>query len=850
MSDGHIASVEARHVNALLNMLDAHASGFLSADESDVRPWRLYFVDADILSVYTNGRTKSPISSWSSLLSLSSHARGAEASSDTASLANVTGQAVVRYIFGALLKSAILQRGRIYITPEHEREFKSIVLSIIHSESSGASEINALKTAYLELADTERPPSVAFASASEIVQMLEDRAMASGADRAYALLKDTVSKLSTNLIVQPAPNTRTVLFSAEDPTYLSLIESSRETVWSAYESALRIRISGADELLMLKRRAFDLHDAAGGAERPYRYFSDRISGWISSNEAPKDLRARQDLEYQVLVSIRHAADLSALIRILALRKWLDLYHPAPEDRRWEMVLISGSAMLQRTLKALQQQVKASAINIVHPLAMLRHVDLWDPAGVLRLREAGYTDQPHEFALSKIFGNGSNGSKGTKALEVNADGPELDAFLRSFREQLELVVSREAITGGDRSLTRLRAMLEDSIGFDPKRFVETLRDLVTQRYAQTFNRLVELFPGEIAQLPASSLPSLDLPRSASAMTFLRVVRERLASGQDPHPFVQLDVSLKEDRSAYSALLALATGYMARGQQWIPQAQSMAATATLLAKGRGNGSDYPEGNEALYLEAFLLRMSLTLESNSQDFSIRHKDMIQEAQNTLTQWQKTNVKLAEERLGQDMSAPSRVEWIRFRYDLENNAREVFIVLAEHLKYRNAGSQDIESLEKLATQSLALHELGAELANSNSRSAWEEQYEPSLWFNGIQAALSVLQSWLIWREATEMTGANQINIINFERRIADKVAEMFKHRAKLGKVVPLLAKIYAQRAGLAREWTSVRVSWKDYSRVRFAGIDKQRIEWLREATDVRSDKELTRTQSRGRVG
>ena len=73
--------------------------------------------------------------------------------------------------------------------------------------------------------------------------------------------------------------------------------------------------------------------------------------------------------------------------------------------------------------------------------------------------------------------------------------------------------------GDRSLRQLKATLESTHGFDRVHFVEAVRNLVTQRFAQTFNRLTELFPGDRTMLPASSLPSIYLPQSSEAMKFM-------------------------------------------------------------------------------------------------------------------------------------------------------------------------------------------------------------------------------------------------------------------------------------------------------------------------------------------
>ena len=813
--------IEAQHVNALLELLDRHAADFLTEEAASGEVWRLFFVDADLLSVYANGRTKDQVNAWSSLLSLVSTERGVAASAEAEALSNVTGQAIVRYLFGALLRTLELQRGRVYITPEHEREFKGIVHAILRTEVVESGWLEALRLAYVEMGDLEGSPDTAVDAASRIVKTLEANIAAGASDRAYALLRHAVSTLSTNLIVVPAETRGSALFSTSDGGYQSIIQENRLPVWQAFEQSLRKRIDDVEELFALKKFVFDLHDAETGAERPFAFFANRVKAWVAGVGAPAALARRRDLDAQIRIAVRQAADLSALARINSLGQWLQVNHRPPRGKRWEMVLVSGSGMLARTVENWSSRNVPCMVSIVHPLNMLRHVDFWDPAGTRRLGAAGYLDQPHEFALSRIFGGGSR--KGDR----RTTGAEVGAFVQSLQEQLEVVVAREAMLG-DRSLRQLRAMLDNTRGFDRERFSEAVRDLVTQRFAQTYNRLTELFPGERTLLPASSLPSLDLPRSDSAMKFLLKVRGALAEhSEHPVEFDGLNQSLKEDRTGYSALLALATGYMARGHRWIPAAQTMAATATLLAKGRRSDA-YPEGNEALYLEAFLLRMCLTLESDLIEFTQHHTAILAEARDTLAQWAALNPMDAEVRMGRHTIAPTRAQWVAYRYELEDNAGQVFCAVIRFLQSEANFPCTPADLEALAEQSLQLHMQGAGLADTGA--TWGESFEPSLWFCGIQAGLSTLQSWLLWSETAERTGDDRVRLRAFERRIEVKVRELWIQREKLGKVLPMLARIYAQRTGLAVDWLSGKQTHLADFRVRFAGIDEQRMRWLRD--------------------
>ena len=812
--------IEAKHINELLVRLDLHAKDYFIEPTDSGSEWRVFFVDADILSEYANGRTKDPVNAWSSLLSLLPSARGSTASAEATALANVSGQAIVRYAFGAMLRSLAVQRGRVYITPEHEREFKGIVHAILRSEVTEPGWLDTLKLAYLELADLESAPSTAVDAANRIVNALESNVAAGASDRAYSLLQKAVSTLATNLIVLPEKPSRSAFFSVADANYRSFIEINREPVWKAFEYSLRKRVADVEELFVLKRFVFDLHDAETGADRPFAHFVNRVKSWVSSGDAPDALASRRDLEAQIRIAVREAADLSALARINAFGQWLQKTHCPPDGRRWEIVLISGSGKLQRTLDDWPAS-PPPMVSVVHPLNLLRHVDLWDPVGTRRLGSAEYLDRPHEFALSRIFG----GTHRTGDPATN--DAEVAPFVQSLQEQLEVVVAREAMEG-DRSLRQLKVALESTHGFDRAHFVEAVRNLVTQRFAQTFNRLTELFPGDKTMLPASSLPSIYLPQSIEAMKFMTKVRATLDDPKSaPVAFVNLDDSLKEDRTAYSALLALATGYMARGHRWIPAAQTMAATATLLARGR-RLEQYPEGNEALYLEAFLLRMSLTATSDLSEFARHHRSIMDEAKLALGKWVAQNPDAALQRIGKSTKAPTRGQWVAFRYDLENNARDVFCCLVKHLGRDDSVPCTAKSLEALTEHSLELHLQGVDLAATSS--SWAAAFEPSIWYCGIQAGLSTLQSWLLWTEAIQAQGGNRDSLEAFESRIADKVRDLWTHRENLGKVLPVLARIYAQKTGLAGVWASGKPPPLMDFRVRFAGIDEKRMKWLSE--------------------
>lgn len=818
--------IERRHVKALVDLLDQQAGEFLSEASAESDSWRLYFVDADVLSIFVNGTTRDPVNDWSSLLSLTAEPgrREREASQAAASLANVLGQAVVRYLFGAFRKSAEIQRRRIYITPEHEREFKAIVHALLHRQARAESGwLDKLRDCYLDLAKRNGHADAGNSSAREIVELLEVHANGGAEDRAFTLLRDAITPLAAHILAPPSAESRSVLFSTSDASYRRLVIESRQSVWDAFSSSMLRNVRGIEDFLLLKRVIFEADGGSGDGEmdlpRPFSFYRTKAMQWLATREAPVSIQTRRDIESQIAIAARQASDLMAIARIDAMGHWLSEHHPATTGKNWEPVLISGSNMLPNLLEHWSKNSKPATIRHMHPLALLRRVDLWDPAGTRRLRDEDYLDQPHEFALSLIFRN-SSGS-------VNAATENVEAFTFSLRAQLDLVVAREAEVG-DRGLARLRRMLETSEAFDRKVYQEAVRDLVATRFVQTYRHLTELFPGTSHQLPASSLPTLDLPHSKSAMSFMANVRDTMVRRR-PLTLAseELDDSIKQDPTGYSALLASAIGYMARGSSWLPAAQTMSATAVLLAKGRGD-TRYPEGNEALYLEAFLQRMTLRLADDVEKFRHTHIEMIGEAQRTLHHWAAIEEDVASECVGADSRTPSRLAWIDYRYRLEANAREVFVAMHGVLRGK---SMDLDwgQLSETAQASLRLHREGVVLIGLIE--SWDRLMRPSIWFCGIQAGMSLLQLWLCWRQVkvVQEAGACVEAFEDFEADLEPIVSGWWTHKDELGKLLPLLAAIYARDTDRARAWRQFKVDERQFN-VSFAAIDRERFGWLRD--------------------
>lgn len=815
--------VQNAHVKALLAMLDEHAKTFLTQDSAQEKICRIYFVDADVISVFVDGKTSYPLSTWASLLSLGARVdRGTKVDPSAESLANSVGQACARYLFGPFRRNAEIQRNRLFITREHEREFKSIIHSILKTEASLKHWPQVLMGHYLNIANAKTDDKTATSSVETIVDVLEKEGDAEG--RAYTLLRDVTTPLGSHLFTPPADTgMRAFLWSHSGAEYQNMLAVARERVWRAFEKSLLKREPHLQNLLELKRFVFDEHDIIEGANKSVGFFRQRVRQWAENGGLSAQLLSRLDVDAQAKIAAREAADLSSIAQIESLGQWLNAYRPLPQVASgacWETVLISGSDKLADLHKILKESSKLTNSRLVHPLCLMRHVDMWDPAGTKRLGHAEYLDEPHEFALSLLLG----------APDKSLSAENLPDFLESLEHQLKVVIAREA-EYRDQGLKTLRAMLEAG-GFNRDEYLEAVRDMLTRRFVRTYQRLAELFPLMQTELPASSLPALDLPSSDSAMRYLKEVRDALEANDHSQVQIQnLDNSLKEDTTGYSALLSASIGYMARGKAWVPAAQTMVATAVLLAKGRGeNQQRYPEGNEALYIEAFLLRMTLNTTDDLDRYSKKHEDIIDEARKTLKEWARVDDRAQITLCEGKAQAVVRVDWIDFRYRLEGFAGKCFKPLCLMISSREP-EIDLGVLAMLSKSGLALHFEGAPKASTWE--FWPDVHQPSNWFCGIQTGMSLLQLWLCWRQALAARNSDEVSEFKaFETELSSVVNGWYPHRRSLGKLLPLLAVIYHKATGRASDWASERVDNRVFD-VSFAAIDSVRLAWLKSIFD-----------------
>jgi hypothetical protein len=614
-----IRQLEAKHIKRFLDLLDKHREVFFESAPGQ-RPQRLYFIDSDVLSVYINGRVRDPISQWASLFSLEGAGNDRFVPAPEAeALTQSIGQSITRFLFGQFNQQLGAQQKRYYLTAEHERELRSIVTSVLHQARTPSEGWQQnLQEQYLKFCGDTLEPQAAQAAAESIMYTLVEQSPLGMVPRAHAVDRDFTSSLSTNLIRPTLGDGTSFIFSEGDSRYAETLDHLKAAFFDVFLKELGQHHAGAERYFPLKRKVFAMH----GPHIPLRRYVDAV--WSDPKLA--SLGTREDLELQTLIAAREANDVISLARLAAMAGYLNDRQPLQDDRHWETCLISGSLMMRDLLAALDATelngfIK-DRVRLIHPLCFLRHPELYDPDGVKALEHRGEGEyQDEEYAFTQIFGHTAQG-------RCVIEDEKSRAFVQSLTRTLHGVVAREA-KKNDRALRAFWGKLELEANYSSQALMENVRSYIAHRFTDTLFKLTELIPGERDTLSQVSVPTLDLRHSNAALRLLKSIRDSVSeskndkgngllgrilpnsrkSNLDEVSFSSAEFQevLGEDPTGYSAMLCAAMGFVAMGSAWLHLAQVMASTAVMFALGSRDRTQYPQGNEALYLRTLISRIS---------------------------------------------------------------------------------------------------------------------------------------------------------------------------------------------------------------------------------------------------
>ena len=869
--------IESRHIGHFLSLLDEHRKAFFEPPP-EYRRYRLYFVDSDVLSTYINGAARNSASTWTSLFSLDSEEQVNQGNSkpapEAAALAEVIAQAVSRFLFGQFHKQLVAQNRRYYLTAEHAREYQAIVTSVLNQARMPNEEWrNQLQSEYLKLCEDDLGIDDTRQSAEKITSVLVDQSPLGQVPRAYAINREFTSLLSNNLIRLPTEEGDSFIFSEENPDYDAHARHLKTEFFNVFLEELGVRHGGAKKYFPLKRKVFLMHEN----KLPLKRYVDAVC----SDGAMQALGTVHELEKQALIAAREANDVASLARLAALANYLNVNHPLHDGRAWEICLISGSSMLRDLQIALEQSkwkdLVSQRVRIVHPLCFLRHPDLYDPRGIKALeRQVGSDFVDEEYALTRIFGNDQSNQN------IKSQGSESPGeFVQSLTRTLHGVVARQA-RDQDPSLRAFWEEIELHSSFSSNVLRETVRRYIANRFVHTFHVLTELTPEDAHTLCHVSIPVLDLQHCPATLRLLNDIRNsvedrnnenktdllaRLGFGNffrslnlksgagKSHALRGFDEVLRDDPSGYSSMLCAALGYVVQGRGWLNAAQTMASTAVVFALGRNSG-DYPQGNEALYLRAFLSRLTFdprkrlelvanqTVEGVVLQWLNSQCSTLASARDELEMWREKEPEAARALIpGADCT---RYDLIQLRYLVEELANRLFAIEWQILLNSDTAGASVSlpgmgaSLMRLVEEAVdCIRQHHQKLANSNEirheNPHLASHYRHTVQFVSSQLWAIVLQGWLLLRfrlaEEQETRGAEwekQFNAI--EEFMA---TELLSFRASMpavtGKVIHLTMETFAI-AKLGKkpgEWGLDKTSFDE---VRIAAIDDVRFGFFKD--------------------
>ena len=487
----------AEQIEKLLQRLDDHRKSFFEP-APEQRPQRIYFIDSDVIYDYINGCIKNPFNDWASLLSLDSSVKGGsrkELSKELDDLTQVIGQAVTRFLFGQFNLQLGAQQKRYYLAAEHEREMRSMIVSILHQAFDGGFERwSELESCYIGLCKKNFSPAQALHAVESIFNTIIDRSEFGMIPRAYAVDRNFTSSLSTNLIRPTVVDASSFIFSEEDRDYDEGFKQLKSAFFEDFLKWLKEQSSGAEKYFPLKRKVFDMH----GPRVPFYYYINALSSEPHLFSHVIDFES--DLRLQAAMAINEVNDVASLARLTSLAKYLNEKHALPENKHWEVCLISGSLKLQGLLSSLKNTefrgLLEDRVRLIHPLCFLRHPELYDPDGVKALGEDEHQDE--EYALTWIFDQ-----KERDYTKIN-DEKKVREFIDSLTRTLQGVVVRE-VRRHDYALRDFHRKIDFNDGYDSHVMMSNIRNYIAHKFTDTFLKLTEMSFDNRHRLSCVSLP---------------------------------------------------------------------------------------------------------------------------------------------------------------------------------------------------------------------------------------------------------------------------------------------------------------------------------------------------------
>ena len=723
------------HALALLKLLQTSPQ---TSDNGDVL--RIYFLDLDVVSDYVGGVCGDVRNMWSSLFSLTPDTRpqrGQDVSADARDLANAIAVAVSGFLLGRFRNTRRLQGGRLWLTPELARELDSMVHAVISQQSPELGHWQeAVGKLYNDVALGAGEVEQAKTRLKEIFSLLIDHAPGGKVARMYDVRHRSTSAPEQAPIFPPPELGQAFLMRADTSQFLRRTEVVARQLFEKFVPPL-LQQQRTGSYARAHERVQWLAFAAHSPDVGLRHYAERAQQDDELRSLlPESLPSADEwIESAVRVAARRVSDVYSTARLIVLGEHLNSDRPLRNGVKWQVNLISGALVPQRLLSLATDSGLNHNVTVVHPLSAMRFDEFLRPSASLRHGDIERDELAgEEYALTAI-------TKGAN----DFDSLDHQRFLASLLQLLSNAAAAFA-PSRDRSLRKIGLTLRaNTENFGA--YVRTVGSVVSSEYIRTFVDINALQPPyEHGRLPMVSLPWLTLPLGDQTQSAADRFVAQIHSNETPVPPPSIDEIVADDPTGYTACTCAALCYLSMGKGWLKSAEMVVNTASrmalIAADTAGSDSDVyiPEGNEALYLSAFISRMRLDPDPAHRIAALHwrdtHRQTMTRARERFKTWTMLRPTVAQKQAdGLDCSKAQLVIW---RYDAEDVARDVFSLMLDVCSPVEEGPKVFEStVDSLATR---LHDLGEICTRLDAVSGDNNESR----FIRAQLLVSLLQTWI----------------------------------------------------------------------------------------------------------
>jgi hypothetical protein len=542
-------------------------------------------------------------------------------------------------------------------------------------------------------------------------------------------------------------------------------------------------------------------------------------------------------EAQASIAAREVADIFTMARLATLSEHLrSSQHSQTHGLIWEVCFISGSNRMRSLLRLAMTAGLADGVKLIHPLAVMRFDQFLYPA-VNESAAGEYSSSGRNFALDVI----------SESKRIATD-EEKGRFIDHLRDLLTTCGAAFS-PQHDRSLLQIRRKLEMDTSLSLDSYVRVIRETVAKDFVKAY-LLVNAIPADNGEkLSMISLPWLTLPfeveELSSADRFVAYLHGSDSRIQDKGALASTyaDVLLKlvndDDPTGYTDMLCAALGHLARGRKSLRAAETLANSAAVLALNMPDTLEAPslrgesyeaEGNEALYLCAFISRMSArpgnTKKLETIAWRNEHRETLKLARGRVALWSRQRRDVTEH-VEVNSANLSRRSMVLMRYDIEDAVRDTFcwlfdLLLHSEPEFAHVTAADAKSLFSTLTEQIdRICEYLSALTGKD--------IPPALSFISAQLFMSSTQAWICSQCKVETERNVTADSIQKMTQSISRLRPLLTHDAWSSDLIRALEYIFLKHSGLQKT-PRQDIASPDFNFIHFAEIDALRIPWLRQ--------------------